>query len=122
MAPQIILTTGANQGLGFAIIQVIAQRLPSALHVLACRDVASGNDAVQKLRDQGINSEIDVVQLDVTNDDLIEKAVDHVNSKYHRLDGKDTPSSSTLFPSPRPHFTDSYSPHQQRRYPSAHGK
>lgn len=88
MAPQIVLTTGGNQGLGFAIIQLIAQRLPSAIHILACRDVASGNNAVQKLRDQGIKSDIEVVQFDVTNDDHISKAVDHVKSKYHCLDGK----------------------------------
>ena len=96
MPPPVILTTGANQGLGFAIIQLIAQRLPSALHLLACRDLASGQKALENLRLQGIESEIEVVQLDVTNDNQIEQAVDHVKSKYHRLDGELPPPSSLL--------------------------
>ncbi|KAL9124413.1 MAG: hypothetical protein Q9217_006255 [Psora testacea] len=86
MAPQIILTTGANKGLGLATIQVISKRVPSTVHILGCRDISSGKDAIQKLRDQGIMSEIEVLQLDVTNDDHITAAVQHVETKYGRLD------------------------------------
>lgn len=87
MARQIIFTTGANRGLGLATIQVISERDPSTVHILACRDVALGKEAARELRDQGITSEIEVLQLDVTNDDQIAAAVEHVETKYKRLDG-----------------------------------
>ncbi|MCJ1351596.1 MAG: hypothetical protein MMC33_001580 [Icmadophila ericetorum] len=86
MAPQIILTTGANQGLGFSIVEVITDREPSAIQILTCRNVNAGNKALEKLRQRGIQSRIEVLELDVTNDDHIIKAVKHVETKYGRLD------------------------------------
>ena len=73
--------------LGLAIVEVLAKREPSAIHILGCRNTAAGDKAVEKLREDGINSAIEVIQLDVTNDDHIQAAVDHVRSKYQRLDG-----------------------------------
>lgn len=88
MAPQIILTTGGNKGLGLAVIQLISERDPSSIHILACRDLTSGKVAVQKLRDEGISNEIEVLQLDVTNDNQILVAVQHIEAKHGRLDGQ----------------------------------
>lgn len=86
--PRIILCTGANQGLGFEIIYVSALRDPSTVYILACRNVAAGHEAVQKLRDSGIQAALEVVQLDVTSDEQIEAAAERVKKKYGRLDGE----------------------------------
>ena len=88
MAPQVILTTGGNKGLGLAIIQLISERDSSSIHILGCRNFASGQEAVQKLRDEGISNEIEVLQFDVTNDDQILMAVQHIEAIYGRLDGQ----------------------------------
>ena len=85
---KIVLVTGANQGLGLAIIEVAGKRYPSNTYVLCARDIKKGQEAAQQLRDQGFSAAIDVVELDVTNDDHIAAAVKHVDIQYGRLDGK----------------------------------
>lgn len=87
-APKIIICTGANQGLGFEIIYVSALRDPSSTYILACRNVAAGHEALQKLRSMKITAALEVVQLDVTSDEQIEAAAEWVRRKYGRLDGE----------------------------------
>ncbi|KAK4212146.1 hypothetical protein QBC37DRAFT_375320 [Rhypophila decipiens] len=84
--PKVILVTGANQGLGFAVIQVAAQRYPEATYVLASRNPHSGQEAVNKLRGLGIRAIIEVVELDVTNDEQIAAAVDFIKTRFGKLD------------------------------------
>ena len=81
------MTTGANQGLGLAIIQVIAQRSPPSCQILACRGIAFGENALQQRRDRGMKCENEILQLGFTYDDQIDKAVKHVKSRYNCLDG-----------------------------------
>ena len=85
---KVILVTGANQGLGFAIIDVIGSRDPSATYILASRNLDSGKGAAKTLKELGVTAEIEVIQLDVTNDQQIEAAVETVKSRYGKLDGK----------------------------------
>jgi NAD(P)-dependent dehydrogenase (short-subunit alcohol dehydrogenase family) len=87
-SPKTILCTGANRGLGFQILHVGGLREPSALYILACRELSSGHQALQELRNLGVKSEIEVLQLDVTNDSQIINAVEFVKTKCGRLDGK----------------------------------
>jgi NAD(P)-dependent dehydrogenase (short-subunit alcohol dehydrogenase family) len=87
---EIVLVTGANQGLGLAVIEVAGKRCPSNTYILCARDVEKGRQAVHQLRDRGVSAAIDVVELDVTNDDHIASAVKHVDAQYGRLDGKHT--------------------------------
>ncbi|PWY80569.1 NAD(P)-binding protein [Aspergillus heteromorphus CBS 117.55] len=78
-APQIILVTGANKGLGLSIIQVVAQRespTPRNTCILCSRDIDAGQKAAQELRAQGY----------VTGDEQIAAAVKYVEETYGRLD------------------------------------
>jgi NAD(P)-dependent dehydrogenase (short-subunit alcohol dehydrogenase family) len=109
-APEVILCTGANQGLGFSIIEVTGRRYPSATYILCSRNLASGEEAVNKLKELGVKAEIKVLQLDVTNDEQIEAAVQHVKSKYGKLDG----GLPLLLPTFRLYTYES-SAHKQRR-------
>ena len=88
---KIILVTGANQCLGYYIIQVTALREPNHTYVLCSRDLNRGNEAVQKLREAGVTAKVDVLQLDVTNDEQVAAAVKHVAETYGRLDGELAP-------------------------------
>lgn len=69
-------------------MKLTALREPSWAFVLACRDISKGRDAVEKLRGEGITAELGVVELDVENDEHIEKAVKSVGDKYGKLDGE----------------------------------
>lgn len=95
-SPKVIFVTGANQGLGFSIIQVGALRCPEAIYILASRNLQSGQEAVSKLRDLGVKAQIDVVQLDVTNDEQIAAAADFIKAKFGKLDGKSLLSRSSF--------------------------
>jgi NAD(P)-dependent dehydrogenase (short-subunit alcohol dehydrogenase family) len=85
--PKVVLCTGSNQGLGYWVIQVAALRQPANTYILCSRNVDAGKEAIQKIRDAGVKSILDLIQLDVTNDDHIAAAVEHVQQKYGKLDG-----------------------------------
>ncbi|RTE84011.1 hypothetical protein BHE90_001390 [Fusarium euwallaceae] len=81
-----ILVTGANRGIGYAIVQTIATRLPTSNIILACRSRTSAEDAIQTLRDSGVSAGLDHIELDIENNASIESAVAAVDKKYGSLD------------------------------------
>jgi len=85
---RVILVTGANRGIGFAIIQGLASHPDTAdsTFLLGCRDPLKGRDAVEKLHKLGLKSTIKEIVLDVTSDSSIAKAVESVRSQYGHLD------------------------------------
>lgn len=83
-----ILVTGANRGIGFAIVQTIATRLPTSNIILACRSRTSAEEAIQTLCDNGVSAGLDYVELDIENDVSIELAVTTIGKKYGSLDGQ----------------------------------
>ncbi|KAI1075023.1 short chain dehydrogenase/reductase family protein [Whalleya microplaca] len=85
-AQKIVLVTGANQGLGHAVIEVAGLRYPDNVYILCSRDLEKGKAAAAKLREQGVKARVDVIQLEVTNDEHIAAAVQHVSTTYGRLD------------------------------------
>ena len=85
---KVVLCTGANQGLGSKILHVTAINEPSAIYILACRKVASGYEAVERLKGLGLNSNVEVLQLDVTNDKHVAVAANYVKTSFGKLDGK----------------------------------
>lgn len=85
--PKIILCTGANQGLGKAVVQAAATIDSEATYIMCSRDLVRGKDAAAALKEAGIKAKLDVIHLDVTNDDQIAAAVQYVTETYGRLDG-----------------------------------
>lgn len=83
-----ILVTGGNRGIGNAIVQQIGSRLPTSTIILGCRSVRSGNDAIQELKSNGIAANLDTVEIDIENDKSIAAAVEAIDKKYGKLDGK----------------------------------
>lgn len=84
---KVVLCTGGNRGLGYAILQVAGLQEPSTTFILASRNLESGREAAEKLASEGIKAHIDVIQMDVTNDDQIIEGVKHVAKTYGKLDG-----------------------------------
>jgi len=89
-----ILITGANKGLGFAVIQLLATHTKyhytknPHLHILlGSRSVENGEHAIRTLQSKGINtSRVHIIQLDVTNNDSLEHAATLIKQEYGQLD------------------------------------
>lgn len=88
-----VLVTGANRGIGFAILQAAAGRIPDATFILGCRSLEAGHEAAEKLRSLNPNAAFDVVQIDIENDDSILASVSFIAEKYGKLDGQLSPYS-----------------------------
>ncbi|KAK2613673.1 hypothetical protein N8I77_000568 [Diaporthe amygdali] len=82
----IILVTGANRGIGFAIVQAAAGRIPGATFLLGCRSLEAGKEAAEKLRDLNPNVSFDVALIDIEKDESILAAVKWIDEKYGKLD------------------------------------
>jgi len=84
----VILVTGANRGIGLAIVQAMAadKSLCNSAFLLGNRDVAKGEEAISQLRSVGISSPLHPLPLDVTSDTSIREAASIVADRYGRLD------------------------------------
>ncbi|THC88417.1 hypothetical protein EYZ11_012136 [Aspergillus tanneri] len=67
----VVLLTGANQGVEYAILRVASVREPPAVYIFCSRDFEAGNKAKQELQMEGVQETIDSIRLDVTNDEQI---------------------------------------------------
>ena len=85
-AQTILLVTGANQGLGFHTVKKLAAEQSDYLLLLASRDSSKGTKAAESISDLASNTRVQSIELDITSDESIAKAVDEVSSKYGRLD------------------------------------
>lgn len=82
MAPKIAFVTGGNRGIGFQT--ALELKDAGAKVVIGSRDLKQGEQAIEKLRAQGVDA--DVLRFDVTNPADHKAAYDYFNSKYGRLD------------------------------------
>jgi len=65
---RIIAVTGANKGIGFETVRLIAAKEPAAAVVLAARDTQRGTEAVEKLHGEGLKN-VQFLQLDIRSDE-----------------------------------------------------
>jgi len=78
-----VLITGANKGIG---LETAKQLLEKGFHVyLGSRDLKNGQEAVDKLRLQGLTS-VEAVQLDVTDEESVKAARSTIGKKTEVLD------------------------------------
>ncbi|KAJ3194873.1 hypothetical protein HK101_001703 [Irineochytrium annulatum] len=96
---QVVLVTGANKGIGFEAVRLLSERLdPSTVILMGTRLLENGKSAVASLRSRSFDSSappsstaptyanVVPIELDVTKDDSIKRAVEHIRAKYGRLD------------------------------------
>jgi len=79
---KIALVTGANRGLGLETCRQLAQQQITV--ILTCRNKDKGEQAVQKLAQQGLN--VQFYPLDVTDPQSCQETYDFVVKNYGRLD------------------------------------
>lgn len=76
------LVSGANRGIGYAVVAGLARR---GVHVLlGCRDLALGEKACAPLKEEGL--QVTAVQLDVTNGESVSALAAAIERDYGRLD------------------------------------
>lgn len=88
MSNKIILVTGANRGIGFSIVQALAQRSSGLCLLVASRSIENANTAVKHLKDSNPNTDFHPIELDVSSDKSVKAAVDMIKDKFGKLDGK----------------------------------
>jgi NAD(P)-dependent dehydrogenase (short-subunit alcohol dehydrogenase family) len=82
---KIALVTGANQGLGYAMVARLCQELPPGSTVyLGARDPERGEAAVARLREQGLQPSL--ARLDVTDDASVEALAETVARRHGGID------------------------------------
>jgi NAD(P)-dependent dehydrogenase (short-subunit alcohol dehydrogenase family) len=79
-----ILITGANSGLGFESARVLAKR--GAQVVLACRNVAKGNEAAAAIRSETPGAKVEVVALDLADLSQVRAAAKAILERFPRID------------------------------------
>ena len=78
-----ILVTGANKGIGLAIVKRLVKEYSDVFVYLGSRDVGRGAAAIELIVSelgQTANERIKLLELDVTSDVSVQKAVDVVKS------------------------------------------
>ncbi len=78
-----VLITGANKGIGFETAKQMAQL--GYFVYLGSRDKARGLDAVKELNEQGL-SNVELIEMDVTDIDSIKSARGELENKIDALD------------------------------------
>jgi NAD(P)-dependent dehydrogenase (short-subunit alcohol dehydrogenase family) len=77
------LVTGANKSIGFEVARQLAQK--GVYVYLGSRNLEKGLEAVNKLKAEGMNN-IEVIQLDITDDESVKKARTEIGKKTKVLD------------------------------------
>jgi NAD(P)-dependent dehydrogenase (short-subunit alcohol dehydrogenase family) len=80
----IVLITGANQGLGFELSGRLASDHPGYHILMGARDTTKGDEAASKLKTEGFS--VEAINIDVTDKYSIKAAAEEVESKFGRLD------------------------------------
>lgn len=82
-AAQVVLVTGANKGIGFQFVRLLADKYPSWTILLGSRSQANADAAVAQL---GGNKNVQALLIDVDSDDSVRAAAEQVKAKYGRVD------------------------------------
>ena len=77
---KIALVTGANRGIGYAIAQGLLKA--DVRVIIGSRSLKKGETAVEKLNSPLVSA----IEIDIANDDSINKAFNELNGKIDRLD------------------------------------
>lgn len=84
----IILITGANTGLGLEVVKALYKSDVPYEIILGSRSVDNANEAITIVKQEcpTSKSNLSSVQVDVSSDDSIRKAFEHIKSQHGRVD------------------------------------
>ena len=76
--------TGANKGIGFAIVRALCKQLDNGIVYLTARNEERGREAVARLNQEGLQPKF--LQLDVTDPASVKQLKDYIKETYGGLD------------------------------------
>ncbi|KAK7699702.1 hypothetical protein SLS64_011475 [Diaporthe eres] len=79
----VALITGGNAGIGEAVVRSLA-KTPNFHVIIGSRRLESGNELANSLKEQGHS--VSAIQLDITSDDSIDKAIEEITNIHGKLD------------------------------------
>jgi NAD(P)-dependent dehydrogenase (short-subunit alcohol dehydrogenase family) len=87
-SPEIILVTGANTGLGFQIIRALCSSDKIYTILLGGRSLDKAQNAVDAIVKEfpSTSSKLSALQIDIEDDESIQKAFEEVKSKFGGID------------------------------------
>ncbi|XP_063630218.1 carbonyl reductase [NADPH] 1-like [Cydia splendana] len=83
MVTKVAVVTGANKGIGFAIVRGLCKRFDGVVY-LTSRDETRGENAVIQLSKEGLHPKY--YQLDITSVKSVEKFRDYIKKEYGGID------------------------------------
>lgn len=83
MTTKVAIVTGANKGIGFAIVRGLCKRFDGVVY-LTSRDVGRGKKAIEELKKEGLSPKFH--QLDITDKLSLEVFRDYVKENYSGID------------------------------------
>lgn len=84
MTGKTVIITGANAGIGFETALELARR--DAHVILACRDQKRGQEAVDKIKNETKNNNVELELVDLSNLKSIKEFSENILKKLNRLD------------------------------------
>ena len=88
-SPKVVVVTGANDGIGYEAVRAFLESDKAKYHVfLGSRSVEKGQAAIERLHQEvpQPNGTVELLQVDVTSDESIEKAFEQVKAKPGHID------------------------------------
>ena len=79
-----ILVTGANKGIGLAIVKRLLSEYPNTFVYLGSRDVGRGEEAIKQIESEmgaAAKGRVKLLELDVTSDSSVQKAAETVKAE-----------------------------------------
>ncbi|KAF2672325.1 NAD(P)-binding protein [Microthyrium microscopicum] len=85
---KVVFITGANTGLGLEVVKALYKTTIPYEIIIGTRTISKGDQAADLVKKEIPNSPstLNVIQVDVSSDDSISKAVSTIQSKFGRLD------------------------------------
>lgn len=85
---RIVLITGGNAGIGYEAVKAFLQSDRSYHILMGSRSIEKANAAIEQLKSEvpGSPSTVDVVQVDIAEDQSIEKAFAQVQASHGHID------------------------------------
>ena len=81
---RIAIVTGSNSGIGFETARVLAGK--GATVVMACRNLEKANPKAEEIRAAHPGADVEVMQLDLSDLDSVQRFADAFRAKHSRLD------------------------------------
>jgi len=81
---KIAIVTGANSGIGYEAAHALASR--GAQVIMACRNLSKGENALGQIKRDYPESDLLLIQLDLSSLDSVKQFAEEIKAKYSRLD------------------------------------